>query len=638
MVFLMWERAMQRSNPVPRLSLLRGCCAVLAGLTVATLSGCATNPDAALEPAKTLLAEGRLQEGHALLSERATQYPSDAPTRLWLSRARERYSASVAAQAESQLRQGQWSAAEASYRELGQIPGFEAARRDGLERVAAARERSQPEGRSPTPQSGTEPQGALRLDRNLSLGPLQAPPAHHPSQQAMQRRLSLQFRDAPVRSLFDVIGKTAQVAIVFDRDVSPDLKASVSLRDVTVQAAIEKVALTAGLSHRLLDDGTVLIYPDQPRKQADYQGLSVRSFYLTNVDARFMASSLKTLLKSRDVVVDTKLNMLVVRDTPEALRLTEQLVQMHDVPEPEVMLEVEVIEVKRSLLDQLGVQWPGQVSLSPLPALLQTSGLPFDRTLPVTLRDILGLSPGKVEAGIGPVTLNARREEGDVNILATPRLRAKSREKARIMIGERVPNITSTSTATGFVAESVNYVDVGLKLEVEPQVFAGGEVVIKLGLEVSSIIDQTQTRSGSSAYRISTRNANTVLRLKDGENQLLAGLIQDEDQRNSAKLPGLGELPLVGRLFGAKRDSKSKTEIILSITPRLIRPLLKPGLMQSSFELGTVSGIRGRSDEGSVEQTSPEPAELAPADASGSGSKGERGNAPAAPNSGNSIR
>ncbi|ARN23335.1 secretin N-terminal domain-containing protein [Piscinibacter gummiphilus] len=566
----------------------RALVAVVAGL----LAACATPPpEADLEPAKAALAEGRLREGYLDLAARAARHPADAPTRVWLARARDRYTTSLITGATQALQSGQPDQAEPLFRELATVPGFEARARDGLQRVAAAR----------------APAAELRLDHRLSA------PAADP---AMQRRVSLQFRDAPVRSVFDVIGRTAQVAIVFDRDVPPDLKVSVSLRDTTVAAALDKVARGAGLAHRLDDDGTVLVYPDLPRKQADYQGLVVRSFYLTHVDARFMAQSLKTVLRSRDIVVDPKINMIVLRDTPEGLRLAEQLVRMHDVAEPEVMLEVEVLEVKRTLLQQLGIDWPSQLSLSPLPMQLQVPGMPFDRNLPVTLRDVLNLRSSSVEAALGSLTVHLRREDGDVNTLATPRLRARNREKARIMIGERVPNITSTSTSTGFVAESVNYVDVGLKLEIEPQVYAGGEVVIKVGLEVSSLLDQTQTRSGSTAYRISTRNANTVLRLRDGENQLLAGLIQDEDLRQQGKVPGLGEMPVVGRLFTAQRDQHAKTEIVLSITPRLIRPLPVPSAGDSSFRLGTASGIRGRMEDAPPDDA-PEAVEAPAADKGG---------------------
>jgi general secretion pathway protein D len=253
------------------------------------------------------------------------------------------------------------------------------------------------------------------------------------------------------------------------------------------------------------------------------------------------------------------------------------------------MLEVEILEVKRTRLQQLGVQWPGQLTLTPL----STTG---GTTL--TLEDLRNISSSSLGAGISPLIIDLNKQDGDVNLLANPRIRSKNREKARVLVGDRVPNITTTATSTGFVSESVTYVDVGLKLEVEPVVSMNDEISIKVGLEVSNIVEQIQTRSGSLAYQIGTRSASTVLRLNDGENQVLAGLINDVDRSGSNKVPGLGEIPILGRLFGSQRDESEKTEIVLSITPRIIRNPPRPGLNESEFDAGTeaslsISGLRG---------------------------------------------
>jgi general secretion pathway protein D len=275
--------------------------------------------------------------------------------------------------------------------------------------------------------------------------------------------------------------------------------------------------------------------------------------------------------------------MIVLRDSPAAVRLAEKLVALHDLPEPEVMLEVEVLEVKRSKLTDLGVHWPDTLALTPLPSVV-------DGVL--TLRDVLRATSRTTGASITPLTLNLKAESGDTNVLANPRIRTRNREIAKIMIGERLPNITTTATATGFVAETVQYVDIGLKLDVQPTIYADNEVAIKVNLEVSNIVSQLQTRAGSVAYQIGTRNASTVLRLKDGENQVLAGLISDEDRSTAARVPGIGDMPVVGRLFGSQRDDKQKTEIVLSITPRLVRNMVRPDTMRAEFDAGTEGALR----------------------------------------------
>ena len=137
------------------------------------------------------------------------------------------------------------------------------------------------------------------------------------------------------------------------------------------------------------------------------------------------------------------------------------------------------------------------------------------------------------------IAVQLREVAGRTNVLANPRIRVKNRERARIHIGDKVPVITTTAGATGFVSESVNYLDVGLKLEVEPQVFLEDDVGIRVGLEVSNISQEVTSASGTVAYQVGTRNASTVLRLRDGETQVLAGLINDEDRRSATQVPGL---------------------------------------------------------------------------------------------------
>ncbi len=407
------------------------------------------------------------------------------------------------------------------------------------------------------------------------------PPTANALADAYRKPITIEFKDAPLKTVFEVISRSSGLNFLFDKDVKTDQKTSIFLKNSSIEAAVSLTLLTNQLEQRLLDANTVLIFPNTQAKQKDYQPLTVKAFYLANAEAKNVAATLKTILKTRDVVVDDKLNMLIVRDSPEAIRLAEKLVALHDVAEPEVMLEVEILEVKRTRLLDLGVRWPDQLSLSPLGSAL-------------TVADLRNINSSNLGATLGSTSISAKKIDTDANILANPRIRARNREKAKILIGERVPNITTTSTSTGFVAESVNYVDVGLKLDVEPTIYLDGEVAIKISLEVSNIISQLQTKSGSIAYQIGTRTAQTVLRLKDGENQVLAGLINDEDRRTANKVPALGEVPIIGRLFGNQADDSSKTEIVLSITPRVLRNVQRPSANVLEFDSGTESSLGSR--------------------------------------------
>ena len=428
---------------------------------------------------------------------------------------------------------------------------------------------------------------ALGLQREINAAA--TPPLETGLSKAYRKPITIEFKDVSLKQVFDVIARTSGLNFLFDKDVRTDQKTSIYLKNSTIESAVHFTLLTNQLEQHVLDTNTILIYPNTAAKQHEYQELVVRSFFLTNADAKVVANTLKTIVKSRDIVVDEKLNMLIVRDSPDAIRIAEKLVALHDVPEPEVMLEVEILEVKRTRLLELGIQWPNSLSLTPLPLAGGVAG-------GLTLRDLRSQNGASLAAGVGPITVKARKDDSDAKLLANPRIRTRNHEKAKILIGERVPNITTTATSTGFVSESINYVDVGLTLNVEPTIYLDNDVAIKVQLEVSNIVSQLKTQSGTVAYQIGTRTASTVLRLKDGETQVLAGLINDEDRRSGNKVPGIGDLPIVGRLFGSGVDDNQKTEIVLSITPHLIRNIQRPEAGLSEFRSGTDGSFRSRPD------------------------------------------
>jgi general secretion pathway protein D len=398
---------------------------------------------------------------------------------------------------------------------------------------------------------------------------------------ALKSTITIELKDAPVRTVFELISKRAGLNFVYDRDVPADAKVTVFLRDTTIEEALRFVLVTSQLERRVLNPNTVLIYPNTPAKTQAYRELTVKSFYLANADAKQTANMLRSLVKTRDLYVDEKLNMIVIRDTPEAVRMAEKLIANQDLGEAEVMLEVEVLEVGHNQMTQAGVEWPGRVALG-------VQGAENVRGQ-LTGTEAKNLTSGLFRLNVTDplVALNLRQQAGRTNVLANPRIRVKNKEKARIHIGDKVPVITTTAGSTGFVSEAVNYLDVGLKLEVEPLVSLDDDVGIKIGLEVSNISNEVKTAGGTTAYQVGTRNANTTLRLRDGETQVLAGLINDEDRRSANRVPGVSRLPLIGRLFSNNNDTVNKTEIVLLITPRVIRNIERPGARLEEFNSGT---------------------------------------------------
>lgn len=401
--------------------------------------------------------------------------------------------------------------------------------------------------------------------------------------------ITIEFRDAPLKQVFEVIARRSGLNFVFDKDVKTDQRTTVMLKNSTVESAIYFLLLTNQLEQQVMDANTILIYPNVAAKLKEYQEMTVKTFFLANAEAKLVANTLKTILKSRDVVVDEKLNLLIVRDNPEAIRLAERLIAVQDAPEAEVMLEVEILEVKRGTLMNLGVEWPTSVGLTPLSTAGGTG---------ITVRDLRGLNSDTIGVTGISAAINANKTDTDSNLLANPRIRVRNKEKAKIVIGDKLPVITATvsSGIGGFASDNVTYVDVGLTLNVEPTIYLNNEVAIRVQLEVSNLTNTITTRNGGTAYQIGTRQASTMLQLKDGENQVLAGLINNEERGTASKLPGAGDLPIVGRLFGSKRDDNQKTEIVLSITPRLIRNVQRPEASASEFSAGTEASFRRRPD------------------------------------------
>ncbi|MEO7579214.1 MAG: secretin N-terminal domain-containing protein [Massilia sp.] len=576
--------------------------------SLGALGACSAMPQGGTLEARALIEAGRLDEAITRLEPLVAAAPGNIEARVLLASARNQRANELLAQAGKDLQRQAWDEAQANYRRVAALGQIDQAM-VGLAALAAARQQAQMFAEaSALNEAGKLDAARTSLRALLAQYPkhregaallrtlAEPAPAAPPSAlgKAFQKRINLQFRDAPVRAVFEAMSRASGINFTLDKDVPAELKVTVNLEGTTLELALRNVLLSVQLEQRVVDDHTILVYPNDQAKQRDYQKLSIRSFRLANAEAKAVAASLKTLLKTRDLVVDEKLNMLVLRDSPETIQMAAKLVALHDVAEPEVMLDVEILEVQRSDLESLGVKWPSSISLSPLPNLrVDPSG--SITTSPFTLRDLAHLNSAGIAAAVDPMKLSASVSRDNVSVLANPRIRIKSREKALIKVGERVPSISSNVTSTGVTSQSVNYLDVGLKLEAEPVVYLDDEISIKLNLEVSSILGTiVDTNNQPYGYRIGARNAMTVLRLRDGENQVLAGLISDNDKRSASAVPGIGQLPVLDRLFGVKGTERTKTEIVLSITPHVVRNQPRVAWAEVEFDAGTDASLRGR--------------------------------------------
>ena len=378
-----------------------------------------------------------------------------------------------------------------------------------------------------------------------------------------KKPVTLQFRDANLRMVMEALAKTTGLNVMFDKDVKNDLKVTIFVRDTPVEEAIDLILLQTQTAKRILGENSVLIYADTEAKSREYAELKIRRFALTNADPKNVMAMVKTMTKTRDMFVDEKTNALVVRDTPQVIRMVEKLIIAMDQPEPEVMLEVDVVEVSRERSLALGINLPTSFGVS-IPDM--------------SLEAFKNLTDAKATVAGMKVGISAQRTDSDGNTLATPRIRVRNKEKAKFLVGDRLPVISSAATPSAAGGSpvyntSVQYVEVGIKIEAEPTIYTDGEVAIRLTLEVSSASapNADAAKSGTIAYSIGTRSITTVLRLKDGQTEIIGGLIQDADTSNATRVPGLGDIPILGRLFGVQTDGKNKKEIIMSITPRIVR-------------------------------------------------------------------
>lgn len=579
-------------------SVLRCCLVALA----VVLAGCAAQQ--MHREGMSLIDAGRYEQGLAKLEEAAKSDTSDVRIRMDLYAGRERAVDQLLAAAEKAKAAGDLQEAEANYRRALVIAPRDFRVVDGMRLL---------EKRDVLAEVAKQAQAALNngdleqadnlAQRILSVDARQAQAVDVRTKVERARALqtavspqlksrltkpvSLEFRDANIKMVFDVLSRASGINFILDKEIKSDTKITIYVRSVAVEDAIDLILVQSQLEKKVLSDNSVLIYPNTPQKIREYQDLVIRSFFLVNSDAKQTAVTLKTILKLKDMHVDDRLNMIFVRDTPDTIRLAEKLIRNQDLAEPEVILEIEVMEIDRTRALELGVSWPDTFTwLVPDPSNITLDQLPFGQP---KSRSNIGINATMV--------LKMSQVNGLAKLLSNPRIRVKNRDKARVLVGDRIPIITATVTpgaVNPVTTESINYLDVGLKLEAEPAVLLDDDVAIKLTFEVSTLGESVTTKSGSVAYRVGTRTVTTSLRLKDGETQVLMGLIQDAERNSASGVPGLIDLPVLGRLFSIPKNETAKTEIVLSITPRIVRNVRRPEAHEMEFWSGTEVSMKSR--------------------------------------------
>jgi general secretion pathway protein D len=417
--------------------------------------------------------------------------------------------------------------------------------------------------------------------------------------------VTMRFQNTRLKQVFEILARTADIDILFDKDVRDDL-VTIFTRDTPFPEALNLILTTNQLFAKRVAPDTLLIIPDTKQKHEQYQDLKVRTFYLSNAKAKDMANLLRTILETKRVYVNEPLNTIVIRDAPAKVMLAEQILMANDRSDSEVLLEVEVIEVVRQKNESYGLDFvksfgigafaPGEggnFGLNPLSASTQI----------FTFADLAQLGTSSYLISFpSNVVVNFFKSVSNTKTLASPKLRVRNREKASINVGDKQPILLSTTnvlpgqaasgaTPTTSTVTSIEFKDVGIKVTVEPTINLNNAVSLRLQVEIVTIGPLITLQGGDNPIQVNSfgqRSADTALLVKDGETVVLGGLMREDDTQQRESIWWVDDhLPWLGEFLSATETQKIRTEIILIITPRVVRNVAPIELAKQSIWSGT---------------------------------------------------
>lgn len=388
--------------------------------------------------------------------------------------------------------------------------------------------------------------------------------------------IALNFRQTDMRTAFEFIAKSFGVNVIFDEGIKAQ-PVTLFAKDVTFEQALNLMLTTTKTFYKRIGPNSILVAPDTKEKRGQYEDYIVRTFSLNTVKAKEMAEILKGMLTIKKIVVNEQLNSILIRDTEDVIKLAERLIENNDRRPAEILLEVEILEVNRTKAERLGLDFGTYQIAATVPS-----------TATVTTTSSIGRAfTDNATLTLPSVTFRFFKQDVDAKTLANPKVRVINGKSAKIHIGDRVPLRASTiQDATGQVRTTFDYREIGIRLSVEPNIHLDNSATVKLGLEVSTLGENLGTAT-EPAYRIGTRNAETFMSLRDGETAILGGLIRDEERNTRVKIPGLGDIPLIGAIFTSYDDSVGRTDVLLTITPRVVRGWELPNKTAREFYSGT---------------------------------------------------
>ncbi len=391
--------------------------------------------------------------------------------------------------------------------------------------------------------------------------------------------ITLKFQDASLQKIFDSLARIAGVNILFDEGFR-DKKYSVNLSGVTFEEALERLTFVNRLFYKVLDQNTIIVVPESRQKRVAYNELLLQTFYMQNAEVNDTVNLIKTLAKITTAAGNPSLRAITVMGTVDQIAMAERIIQLNDKARGEVLVEVKIMEVNKNNLKQWGIDlsnYSAGMTLSPTGAEGEvTDGF-------TNVRAHLLSSINKADWVVSlPSTVFARfmETESTVRLLSAPRLRAAEGKKAELKVGTEVPiPVTTFAAATSGVstfapATSFQYRNVGVNLVITPEVSASGDITLEVIAEFSLLGDDRAVSGGENPLVVPTfltRNVTNVIRLRDGETGLIGGLIEGSQAASVSGALGVSSIPIIGKLFGNNQKRAEEKEVIISLTPRIVR-------------------------------------------------------------------
>ncbi|MFZ3263645.1 MAG: cohesin domain-containing protein [Terriglobales bacterium] len=457
------------------------------------------------------------------------------------------------------------------------------------------------EAQNPQPQSSTGP-GVSDLRKRLQMaeGPVElAPISGAPITLKLTEKSNV---------IYETVGKLAGINVLFDPDYTPK-QVRIELNGVTLQEALSIISFETKTFWRPITPNTIFVAQDNPAKRKELEQNVIKTFYLSNLsqptELQDVVNAMRTILEVSRIQQLPSQGAIVVRGTPDQVALAQKLVDDLDKAKPEVLIDVAVMEVSRDKMKQLGINPPTSVSVqlqpninTTTPATTPTGSTTTGTTANgISLNTFNQLNATDFQVTIPSATATALLSDSSSKIVQNPQIRALDGQKATLKIGERVP-VATGSFQPGIGGVGINplvntqfqYLDVGVNIDITPRVHADREITLKLSMDVSAVTSYTNI-GGISQPIIGQRKVEHEIRLKDGEVNLLGGMMEDQQTKAVSGIPGLASIPLLKYLFSQTNTEHQQDEIVFVLVPHIIRgPEVVPG-SEDMLDVGTANSI-----------------------------------------------